>query len=54
MILSPLISPALSDGVPDIGEITVIYPSKIENSIPMPSNSPFIFSLIFSNSLLVI
>ena len=49
MILSPPISPARSDGVPGIGEITVIYPSKIANSMPMPSNSPSRFSCIYLN-----
>ena len=48
-ILSPVCNPARSDGVPGIGEITVIYPSKILNSIPIPSNSPSNCSLISSN-----
>ena len=33
-----------------IGEITVIYPSRIANSIPIPSNSPIKLSCIILNS----
>ena len=36
IILSQGISPTISDGLSGIGDITVIYPSKMSNSIPIP------------------
>ena len=51
IILSPGIRPTISEGLSGIGEITVIYPSKISNSIPIPWNLPLNNSLMFSCSL---
>ena len=50
IILSPGISPTISDGLSGTGEITVIYPSSMSNSIPIPWKLPLNNSLIFSCS----
>ena len=50
MILSPGIKPTISDGLSGTGEITVIKPSSMSNSIPIPWNFPLKSSLMFSCS----
>ena len=47
IILSPEIIPSFSEGPFEMGETTTIVSFIMLNSIPMPLNSPDIFSLTF-------
>ncbi len=45
-IWSPARIPSRYDGVPSIGEITTITPSRMSNWMPIPEYSPWKFSSI--------